>query len=96
MTDAVIFTDVVKRYGTITALDRLTTALESLGPDAQKIKPMFVDVSMERPDPKGVATFVGAASIAAAMMTTAFFSRISEAGVLELDSARSRARFARM
>jgi len=41
-----------------TALDRLTLALEKLGPQAEKVRPMFVDISMERPDPKGVETFV--------------------------------------
>jgi protein SCO1/2 len=41
-----------------TALDRLTLALEKLGTQAEKIRPMFVDISMERPDPKGVETFV--------------------------------------
>lgn len=42
-----------------TALERLTQALETLGPTAEMVRPLFVDVSMERPDPKGVAQFVG-------------------------------------
>jgi len=40
------------------ALDRMTVALEQLGEEAQAVQPIFVDVSLEAPDPKGLAQFV--------------------------------------
>lgn len=39
-------------------LDRMTAALEDLGEEADDIQPLFVDVSLEKPDPKGLAQFV--------------------------------------
>jgi protein SCO1/2 len=42
-----------------TALEKLTQALEDLGEKNDRVQTLFVDISMERPDPKGVNTFVG-------------------------------------
>ncbi len=39
-------------------LEHITRSLELLGPDAEKIQPLFVDVGMEPPDRKGLAQFV--------------------------------------
>lgn len=39
-------------------LDRMTAALELMGEEAEQIQPLFVDVGLEEPDPKGLAQFV--------------------------------------
>lgn len=39
-------------------LEHITRSLELLGPDAEKIQPLFIDVGMEPPDRKGLAQFV--------------------------------------
>lgn len=39
-------------------LERMTAALEEMGEVAEKIQPLFVDISLEEPDPKGLAQFV--------------------------------------
>ena len=41
-----------------TALEKLTQALEDLGEKSTQVQTLFVDISMERPDPKGVERFV--------------------------------------
>lgn len=42
------------------ALDHISKALETMGPDADRIQPLFVDVSMDKtPDLKGMKQFVG-------------------------------------
>lgn len=41
------------------ALDHISKALETMGPDADRIQPLFVDVSMDKtPDVKGMKQFV--------------------------------------
>lgn len=40
-------------------LDRLGQALEELGPDAEKIQPLFVDLDFGPPDREALAQFVG-------------------------------------
>lgn len=41
------------------ALDHISKALETMGPDADRIQPLFVDVSMDKtPDIKGMKQFV--------------------------------------
>ena len=42
-----------------TALENMTQALIQLGADADNVQPLFIDFSMEKPDPKGVQQFVG-------------------------------------
>ena len=42
-----------------TGLVNMAAALDALGPDAERIQPLFIDVSMEEPDIKGLAQFVG-------------------------------------
>lgn len=39
-------------------LENITRSLELLGPDSEKIQPLFIDVGMEAPDRKGLAQFV--------------------------------------
>jgi protein SCO1/2 len=46
------------REGCPTALVSMTQALEELGPDADRIQPLFIDFSMEEPDLPGLAQFV--------------------------------------
>ncbi len=41
-----------------TGLDNLSAAMDALGSDADQIQPLFVDVSMEKPDIAGLAQFV--------------------------------------
>ncbi len=41
-----------------TALDKVAPLLEQLGTDASRVQPMFVDVSMEKMDVKGLAQWV--------------------------------------
>lgn len=41
-----------------TALDKLPAVMQSLGDDARRIQPVFVDVSMEKMDVKGLAQWV--------------------------------------
>jgi cytochrome oxidase Cu insertion factor (SCO1/SenC/PrrC family) len=41
-----------------TGLENMTQALMQLGAEADAVQPLFVDFSMEKPDPKGVAQFV--------------------------------------
>jgi protein SCO1/2 len=40
-------------------LDAIGTALDALGPNADKVQPLFVDVSMDEPDLAGLKQFVG-------------------------------------
>lgn len=40
------------------ALENMTQALIQLGHDGDSVQPLFIDFSMERPDPKGVQQFV--------------------------------------
>jgi protein SCO1 len=42
-----------------TGLDRMTLALQELGPVADRIQPMFIDLDFAGPDLKGLAQFVG-------------------------------------
>ena len=42
-----------------TALENMTQALIQMGSEAEAVQPLFVDFSMEKADPKGVAQFVG-------------------------------------
>jgi cytochrome oxidase Cu insertion factor (SCO1/SenC/PrrC family) len=42
-----------------TGLVTMTKALESMGPDADRVQPLFIDFSPEEPDLKGLAQFVG-------------------------------------
>ena len=42
-----------------TALENMTQALIQMGSEADGVQPLFVDFSMEKADPKGVAQFVG-------------------------------------
>jgi protein SCO1 len=37
----------------------MTKALEAMGPDADRVQPLFIDFSMEEPDIKGLEQFVG-------------------------------------
>ena len=41
-----------------TALDKLPAMLEALGADAARVQPIFVDVSMDKTDVKGLSQFV--------------------------------------
>ncbi len=41
-----------------TGLENMTQALIQMGSEADAVQPLFIDFSMERPDPKGVAQFV--------------------------------------
>ena len=41
-----------------TALENMTQALIQMGSEAEAVQPLFIDFSMEKPDPKGVAQFV--------------------------------------
>jgi protein SCO1 len=41
-----------------TGLVNMGAAMEALGPDADQVQPLFVDVSMEKPDVAGLAQFV--------------------------------------
>ncbi len=40
------------------ALENMTQALIQLGAEADNVQPLFIDFSMEKPDPKGVQQFV--------------------------------------
>jgi protein SCO1 len=42
-----------------TGLDSMSKALDLLGPDGDKVQPLFIDFSMEEPDLVGLETFVG-------------------------------------
>ncbi len=39
-------------------LERMTAALEDMGEEAEQIQPLFIDVDLEKPDPKALAQFV--------------------------------------
>ncbi len=39
-------------------LENITRSLELIGPESEKIQPLFIDVGMEAPDRKGLAQFV--------------------------------------
>jgi len=41
-----------------TALDKLPAMMEALGPDAARVQPVFVDVSMDKIDVRGLGQFV--------------------------------------
>jgi protein SCO1/2 len=41
-----------------TGLENMTQALIQMGSEADQVQPIFIDFSMEKPDPKGVAQFV--------------------------------------
>jgi protein SCO1 len=41
-----------------TGLVNITTAMDALGPDADEIQPLFIDVSMDKPDIVGLSQFV--------------------------------------